>query len=114
MAVVLKSKSGKAVMFVDDRGFVYSTNAQILRGYLNGNDHEPLLLSLLPARVYGDRFGQSRLFVNGESMTLQEAFDKGFIDRSFWESVSFKDGLTKMGNKKDKQRAETKIGDIKL
>ena len=107
MAVVRNTKSGKSVMFVDERGFCYITSRKYLSQFINGFSSVPLRLTLLPTRVEGNRFKGSDVFTGRGVMSLDEAFEEGFVDKSFYDSVVEVDFLAEKKNKEDVVKGKT-------
>jgi len=90
MAILKLSKNGNSLLMIDERGFCYTVSAKVVQWAITGRNKEPLILTMLPNRYPVGKFAQSRLFVNGESMPVGDALDKGLVDRSFFETVDWK------------------------
>lgn len=109
MGVVKNSRSGRAVLFVDERGFVYMVSRRALSLFINGVSKKPLPLSLLPGRVESDRFVRSRVLCKEGSLELGEAFERGFVDKSFYSSLVSRDVLGSRVSKEDKVRGDSGV-----
>lgn len=116
MAVIRNSKNGNSVMFVDERGFVYTVNKRMLLQFVMSKSVEPLGLVLLPMRVNSDRFQSSKIFVDNKQMSVREAFDEKLVDSSYWLGFNGmgEDGFGSRDLKNKKSKPKKVIGDIKI
>lgn len=72
MAIVKKTKSGKAVLFIDEYGNSFITSVAYLRSLLNGTSKVPfILLNRLPDKVSSDRFKLSPVFDPATGETVE-------------------------------------------
>ena len=94
-------------MFVDERGFCYITSRKYLSQFINGYSTVPLMLTLLPTRLESSRFKNSRVYTKEGVKTLDEAFDEGFIDKSFYDSVVEVDFLAEKKDMEEKVKGKT-------
>jgi len=109
MASILKSKSGTSVIFVDDRGFSYSLPIKIINWFLNTENPEPFLMTMLNRRFEVSRFKPSPIFVSGRSMTLKEALDLGYLDKSFYDTCLWGRDAYSASKKKNKDKKEAEV-----
>jgi hypothetical protein len=116
VAVIRNTKSGKAVLFVDERGFTYIISKTQLMKFLNTKDTSPLMLSLLPTRNNSERFGNSMIWVDNKKLSVKDAFKEGMVDCSFWLSLDgFESGGFGVKDSKSKSKKVFKpITDVKL
>lgn len=115
MAVVKNNKSKKSLVFVDERGFMYVISNSVIRNLMNSGSPHPINLSLMTARANADRFPPSKVFCGGEMLPLDEAYKRGFVDKSFWTSMKGMSEDVFAGDTGKKSRKSRKpLGSVKL
>jgi hypothetical protein len=104
MAVLKKTKSGNALMFIDEEGNAFTISSKIVSAILGGYQKGDFaVLTRLPMKVSADRFPKSPVFMSPDS----EVKDKD-------ESLSTtNDALSQKQNKKNQENF-SKFDDITL
>ena len=88
MGIAKLTKTGKAIQFIDDEGWVYQTSATYMRALANGNlNKDFIVLHRLPQKVSSARFPKSPVWNPGglpEDMKNDEPdqTDDAYADRS--------------------------------
>ena len=116
MATIKLSSSKKSVMFIDDRGFVFTLPVKSVMALCSGRIPKGFLtLSMAPFRLNSSRFPASPVYVDGETRTLSDAVEDNLVDISFYDSVGVKDDtFTKISNLVQKPSEGRKVKDVKL
>lgn len=113
MACVRLSKSGKSLLFIDDRGFMFTIPNNVLNMIVNGNSRSFHPLTLVPLRMDSTIIPKSNLFIDGEALSLSDAFDKGLISKNFWlSSLEVKNGSS--AEVKGSKPAPRVVQDVRL
>jgi len=98
MAVVKLTSSGKAILFIDDEGRVYSTSLSFLSQLTKGLLAQPfVLLSRLPFDIHDKRFKASPVYD-----------PDGILDKTTKATSQVGDGLSPVRTEKEKLRKNLK------